>query len=195
MSRGPAYYKSKGACIYCGATGVRLTNEHIVPFSLGGSHVIREASCLRCANTTKKFEQRVARDLWGDARTSYNAPTRRKRERRSHIVVADPDNRTKSLTVPASEYPGGLVFYKMNQAGLLQGLPESLDISGLWQLVVIHDEERQRKFLQKHPGKLTLKFRHVPEAFGQLIAKIGYCQILTHLDLGDFRPICLPYIT
>jgi len=196
MTRGPAYFESKGACIYCGVTDIDLTDEHIVPYSLGGSHVLRAASCLRCADMTKKFEQKVARDLWGDARTSFNAPTRRKRERKSHIVMADPHDQTKSLTVPANEHPAGLVFYKMSKAGLLQGLPESIDLSGTWQMVVIDDDKRRRDFLEKHPEKkLVIKFRHVPDAFGRLLAKIGYGQILTALDPGDFRPICLPYIT
>jgi HNH endonuclease len=106
MPRGPAHFKSKGACIYCGMTDVKLTDEHIVPYSLGGSHVLRDASCVRCANITKKFEQRVARDLWGDARISFNAPTRRKRERKSHIVMPDPHDQTKNLTVPAKRAPG-----------------------------------------------------------------------------------------
>ncbi|MEX1204248.1 MAG: hypothetical protein WEB85_03255 [Dongiaceae bacterium] len=144
---------------------------------------------------TKKFEQKVARDLWGDARTSFNAPTRRKRERESHIVITDAHDRTKSLTIPASEYPAGLVFYKMSKAGLLQGLPETIDLSGAWQMAVIDDDERRRNFLEKNPGKLVIKFRHVPDAFGRLLAKIGYGQVLTALDPGDFRPICLPYIT
>jgi hypothetical protein len=145
---------------------------------------------------TKKFEQRVARDLWGDARTSFNAPTRRKRERKGQMVMTDPHEQIKNLTMPASEYPAGLVFYKMCQAGLLQGLPEAIDLSGNWQLVVIDDYERRRKFLERHPGrKLSLWFRHVPDAFGRLLAKIGYCHIFTVLDPEDFRPICLPYIT
>lgn len=36
---------------------------------------------------TKRFEQQVARDLWDDARTSFNQPTRRMKERKTHIEV------------------------------------------------------------------------------------------------------------
>lgn len=195
MSRGPHHYESKGVCIYCSVRNEFLTDEHIVPYSLGGSHVIRRASCLRCADMTKKFEQKVARDLWGDARTAYNAPTRRKRERKSHISVTDPDDNGRVLSIPAVEYPGGFVFYKMGKAGLLRGLPEAVDLSSLWQLVVISDDKRREEFHKKHPGKLSIRFRHVPDAFGRLLCKIAYCQVLTTLDLGDFRPICLPFIS
>jgi HNH endonuclease len=155
MPRGPYYFASKGACIYCGRTATRLTDEHIVPYSLGGLHVIRDASCDECSDITKKFEQRVARDLWGDARAAFNSPTRRKRERKSHIAMSDVDDPNRTLSIPAQEYPAGLVFYKMGKAGLLRGLPETVDISNAWQLVVVDDDKRRNAFLDKYPGKLA----------------------------------------
>jgi hypothetical protein len=83
----------------------------------------------------------------------------------------------------------------MCQAGLLQGMPEAVDLSKSWQLVMIDDDRRMQNFLKKCPRKPVIKFQHVPDAFGRLLAKIGYGQVLTELDPGDFRPICLPYIT
>ena len=88
-----------------------------------------------------------------------------------------------------------MVFYKMCQAGLLQGMPEAVDLSNSWKLVIIDDDKRRQNFLKKYPRKLVIRFQHVPDAFGRLLAKIGYGQVLTELDPGDFRPICLPYIT
>ncbi len=195
MPRGPFHFDSKGVCIYCRATNLPLSDEHIVPYSLGGSHVLRKASCARCADITKKFEQEVARDLWGVARTAFNAPSRRKKERQKRLVMPDPSGRGKVFAIPAEEYPAGFVFYKMAQAGLLQGLPPDVDVSGRWKMVVIDDDERRRRFLGKHPAKkLTLHFRHVPQEFGRLLAKIGYGQVLTQLDPWEFRQICVPYI-
>lgn len=195
MSRGPVYVESKGACIYCGATDTRLSDEHVVPYSLGGAHVIRKASCGRCADITKKFEQKVARDLWGDARIAFDAPSRRKSQRKPRFVMPDRHTGGPGYAVAAGEYPAGFVFYKMCQAGLLQGLPASVDVSTSWQFVVIDDNERRERFLRKYPGRdLAIKFRHVPREFGQLLAKIGYGQVLTQLDPEDFRRICVPYI-
>ena len=195
MARGPTYYPSKGACIYCGATAVPLKNEHVVPYALGGTHVLREASCATCEDMTKKFEQKVARDLWGDARTSFNAPSRRKKERKSHLEMSDPVEYSRKHLIPAAEYPAGFIFYKMGTCGFFRGLPETTDISGSWQMVVIDDDARRNAFFKKHGRHAVLTFRHVPDAFGRLLAKIGYCQVLTALDLGDFRPLVLPYIT
>src|ERR1700733_13961651 len=88
---GPSRIPSKDKCIYCGKIEVELTDEHFLPLSLGGQHIIEKASCLECADITKKFEQDVARELWGDARISYNAPSRRKKQRPSHIKLEDPE--------------------------------------------------------------------------------------------------------
>ena len=167
----------------------------MVPYSLGGSHVLRKASCGRCADITKKFEQKVARDLWGDARIAFDAPSRRKSQRQNDLVMPDPSGSGEELAILAADYPAGFVFYKMCQAGLLQGLPADVDVSRNWQFVVIDDDRRRENFLTKHPTrKLSLRFRHVPYEFGRLLAKIGYGHVLTQLDPGDFHPICVPYI-
>jgi hypothetical protein len=194
MTHGLTRIPSRGACIYCGASGVRLTDEHVIPLALGGFHILEGASCDDCARITTRFERDVAREMWGDARTSYNAPTRRKNERKTHIILSDPSDPNKRVKVPYSEYPAAMVFYKMGRAGLLEGLPENVDVSSAWQFVAIHDQKKAKGFQEKWGVPLTSRFRHVPESFARLLAKIGYCNLLCALDPGDFRPICLPYI-
>lgn len=187
MSHGPTRIPSKKRCIYCGKTDVRLTDEHFLPLSLGGKHIIEKASCHACANITKKFEQHVARDMWGDARNSYNAPSRRRNTRLTHIILHDPDHPSRTVRVPYSEYPAPMIFYKMHRAGLLMGLPDYADISNAWQLVAVVDDIKAKGFEQKFGVKLTAKFRHMPESFGRLLAKIGYGQILCTFDPWEFR--------
>jgi hypothetical protein len=194
MTHGPTRIASKGACIYCGATDVRLTDEHVVPLSLGGVHVIVDASCLDCADVTKRFEQDVAREMWGDARISYDAPSRRKKLRKTHIRLTDPNNPSRSIKVPYRDYPAPMLFYRMDRAGLLQGLPEEVDISAAWKLEMISDHEKNKQFERKYGMPLTARFRHVPDSFARMLAKVGYGQVLSSLDPGDFRPICVPYI-
>lgn len=194
MSHGPSKYLSKDVCIYCGKRDVLLTDEHVVPFFIGGKHVISEASCVMCANITKKFEQDIARDLWGAARASYNAPTRRKNERAKSFALKDPKGIDGDLTVLAEDYPAPIFFYRMSAAGILVGTDPTADRSLQWTIEVINDEARLKEFESKHPGRLTSTFRHVPKSFGRMLAKIGHCWAMTALDPGDFMPICLPYI-
>jgi HNH endonuclease len=194
MSHGHTKISSKGACIYCGRKDTRRTDEHVVPFSLGGQHVLLDASCDSCASVTKRFEQDVAREMWGDARNSYNAPTRRKNQRKAHIVLTDPDNPQRTVKVPYSEYPAAMVFYKMQRAGLLEGMPDTVDMSAMWQFVAVCDTPKAKEFEKRFGIKLTAKFRHVPDSFARLLAKIAYCHTLCALEPSDFRPICVPYI-
>jgi hypothetical protein len=194
MTHGHTRIKSRGACIYCGRSDVALTDEHVVPLSLGGQHVLEGASCASCANVTTKFERDVARDMWGDARNSYNAPSRRKKERKTHILQGDSKNPERRVKVPYADYPAPMAFYKMGRSGLLEGMPATVDLSGSWQIVCVTDNEKAKKFEERFGVPLTGRFRHMPESFARLLAKVGYCHFLCTLDPGDFRPICLPYI-
>src|SRR5437773_2777873 len=69
-----------GACIYCGAKN-ELSDEHVVPFGLGGNLVLSKSSCQQCAVTTSGFERRVLRGFMLASRTVANLPTRRPKDR------------------------------------------------------------------------------------------------------------------
>lgn len=79
ITRVPTYrYRAAGKCIYCGCTE-QLTDEHIVPFALGGNLVLPTASCVACADRTKKYEQRTLRATLGNVRIRHNFPPAGKR--------------------------------------------------------------------------------------------------------------------
>jgi len=194
MTHGHTKVSTRGKCIYCGRSDVPHTDEHILPFFIGGMHVLCEASCDECAKITSKFERDVAKGMWEDARTSYNAPSRRKKKRKKHIFIDDQFNPGEKLKIPFFEYPAPIIFYVMNTAGILKGDSSSLDTSGSWELKAIVDESKLQQFEKKYPGQLTAKFMHSPDSFARLIVKIGYGQVLCSLDPEDFNPICVPYI-
>lgn len=194
MTYGPTQILSRGKCIYCGKSNCRLTDEHIVPLSLGGKHVLKEASCDACAKITSNFELEVARNLWGDARISYNAPSRRKAKRPKYYLHPNSFSPANPLRIPYSEYPAPMLFYRMPLAGILLGHPPSVDQSALWQLVMVSDAEKTKTFEEKWGVALQTKFKHVPDDFARLLIKIAYGQILTSLGPDDFNPICLPYL-
>lgn len=184
-----------GICIYCGRADAPLTDEHVVPYSIGGELVLKDASCRKCAAITSRFELKVMRELWGTARVAFDAPTRRRARRRKEVLTMPPGSGLGSDVIPTSEYPAGFVFYTMGIAGVLQGLSDDDDESGIWRMEVIDDDERREKFLAKYPERsLSLIFRHVPSDFARMIIKIGYGQMLTMLSPCDFRPLCVPYI-
>jgi hypothetical protein len=69
-----------GECIYCGCT-VGLSDEHVIPYGLGGDYVLPLASCKQCAATTSRDELKVMRGFMSDARLVAGLPTRRKKQR------------------------------------------------------------------------------------------------------------------
>lgn len=79
---------SMGRCIYCGDDKCELTDEHVVPFALGGNTVIFEkASCATCQRSIQPYEQRVLRDQLGVFRARIEAPTRNKKSRPTHTAL------------------------------------------------------------------------------------------------------------
>ena len=98
-----------GECIYCGALAkdVELTDEHIIPFSLGGKAVIREGSCKECARETAKLENEIAHKVLWDFRAHVKSPTRRKKSRPTELPftysIAGGERLTKS--VPIVDHP------------------------------------------------------------------------------------------
>ena len=63
-----------GRCIYCGSRE-NLSTEHIVPRSLGGDHVLLEASCPSCRDATSRFERIVSGQDFLLFRTVLELPT------------------------------------------------------------------------------------------------------------------------
>jgi len=66
-----------GSCIYCGSTN-SLTDEHIVPYALGGRGVLPQSSCTTCAAITGKIEQDVLRGSLRPLRIWYELQSRTK---------------------------------------------------------------------------------------------------------------------
>lgn len=76
-----------GACIYCGATGGRLTDEHVVPKGLGGTLVLPQASCDDCARLTSQFEMRVLRGFLDRGRQAMGIKGRKSHKRQAADTI------------------------------------------------------------------------------------------------------------
>ena len=180
------YFPGFGKCIYCGAKQ-NLTDEHIIPLSLGGKHVLSNASCRNCAKRTSRLERKIARDFWGDARLAYDAPSRRKSRNPKYLDM-------DGLRIRADQFPGQFIFYHMPAPGILEGLHENVDTSRLWKLCAYGDKARLEKLHQKHPSRVKFRIRHFPTEFGQLLIKVGYTQTLTVLSPDELQHSFAPYI-
>jgi hypothetical protein len=70
-------YAPARKCIYCGSHE-GLSDEHIIPYGLGGQWILPKASCPRCASVTSAFEGTCLHPMFGPFRMYYDFPTRRR---------------------------------------------------------------------------------------------------------------------
>jgi hypothetical protein len=75
-----------GRRIYCGAKD-GLSDEHAVPYGLGGILVLPEASCHACAGITSSIELRLLRRAWWPYRRALGLTTRRPNEQPDDFPV------------------------------------------------------------------------------------------------------------
>jgi hypothetical protein len=193
-------YPSFGECIYCGkkASEVKLTTEHIVPFSLGGNAVILKASCEGCAEETKKLENEIGRKVLWDFRTHAKVQTRRPKERPTELsftyAIAGGERETK--TVPVADHPFFTPIPVWGLPGLILGKPPEIQFEHLKAHVFYWIPPNIKDTLGLRDGELAeipfpeIRINH--EYFARAIAKIAYCQTVAQFGLHNFRRLVLP---
>jgi hypothetical protein len=124
MRVSPTVYKpSAGCCIYCRRDDVELRDEHVMPLSLGGSMVIRMASCLDCAGETHAIEGHCAGQMFKALRAHQGFPTRRPKKRPTHLEILEgttPHGAPMRL-IPVSDAPGAFDLPEFEPPGILLG--------------------------------------------------------------------------
>lgn len=184
------HYPAVGRCIYCGCLDqALLTDEHIFPFSLGGTLVLDKSSCLSCNDVTKKYEQTVARDIFGRFRIRHGIQTRNPKKRPKHLTIGtlSADGVEGFAQVPAQLYPAPLFLYKMSPAGIGYGAPETLDTFAWVPYNAWSGDLNEFKKEFNWDGKLTI--RPVPVEFARTLAKIAYSYAVGEFGIYAFKPI------
>jgi hypothetical protein len=177
-------------CIYCGSIDCRLTDEHIIPLSLNGDLILPKSSCESCANITKKFEQIVARNMYGHFRLKHNFKTRRKKERNSQIAaVFDMAGIDKPIVLPASEVPTSFVALKLPPPGIFSDL-ELSDLNPEMKIEIKANTKEWDSFAKRFDARQI----QGPEMnvfwgpFCQLLAKIAHSYAMAVLKGNYFQP-------
>jgi hypothetical protein len=192
VERGASYrFPDANRCIYCGTTEKRLTKEHIVPLGLGGNLIFPKASCIECAKIIHVYEYTTLRTTLGVMRMRYGFPTRRKKDRPTHLDIQT--SKGKLIKVPIEEYPVGAVIPNFSRAsvfennsrrgGLLEHIGRKVYLNG--------DLEA---FMQKYDWDGRHIFKWMPYEFARMVVKICYGYAVAVLGYGMFSPICLDYI-
>jgi hypothetical protein len=120
----PLRHAPLGRCLYCLATGVPLTEEHLIPRALGGRATLRDAVCEPCRRYTGRFEQVTLDREFAVPKTLLALKRRRARgkgpERMPSVVLEAGAVATSTLT--PDTFPRGFSLPMFESAGLLSSV-------------------------------------------------------------------------
>mgnify|MGYP003658665161 CR=1 FL=1 len=197
-------FKPINFCIYCGSDGGSdgLRREHILPFFLGGSHVLPKASCRRCEGITRDFEQSCARHMFGRLRLLTHGPTRNKKQRPTELPLhIEIDGVGQTISVAINDYPATAVAFPVFEPPDIITLAptgqKTIKGSVSFVMVPVPDNDARLRRLRDRVGKpFSLKIDGDTPIFpfAKLLAKIAHAGAIGEYGLGSFQPFLTDFI-
>lgn len=176
--------KHIGECIYCGSKE-NLSDEHALPYALGGTIILQKASCETCRKVVEKFEVSVLRSsLWKWVRAKYNLPSRNPDKMPKYLpFVILKDGIEKEIRLPVNESPLIVTLLEFYPPSRLDG--RSVEETGIWMAkchFIYLGGPPISDILRKLGAEyIQSQIDYAPEAFARMIAKIGFCfAVLEH---------------
>jgi hypothetical protein len=185
-----------GSCIYCYSTTPPLSREHIIPYGLGGTWVLLDASCEKCATITGDFERDVMRRALLTARTVLNLPTRNRKGRPTSLpLCVDQGEGAEDLLVPSQDHPGIAVLPVFPPpARILRNRSYSGGIA-LIRAEPVPFGRVDLLEMGKSYKKVQIEATYQPTSFARMLAKIAYGYCVGRFGLSAFeKPYVLPAI-
>lgn len=162
-------------CIYCNATDVPLSKEHIIPRALGGNYVLPKSSCQACGTITSQFEQRMLRGpMWpvrahlqiGSRHASLAPKTARAFVTRNGVESA--------VDVPLVDHPLLLYFPLFSPPSVLTGMHvEGISVAG--EATIQFGRQGLRDLaVSLNADNVRLAQSHDVVSFARVLAKIAW---------------------
>lgn len=192
-------FPSIGECIYCKATGISLTDEHVLPYAIAGHAVVfKKASCRRCAEFfTKEFEQEIISQTLNPVRFKIGAPSRNKKSKPDVYKLPAEEVEgssyiTKEILFDRAGLPIGFVGLKLRLPRIVTGAPAATDeqIEG-WGTVNTESIAILRK---KYGIKRVYVGKINPLKFGRFLAKIAFSYAIGKYGNSYFKDIISPLL-
>lgn len=182
-------------CIYCGATGDALTNEHIIPFFLGGRLVLPRASCRDCEKITKKFEGKCARKMLGKFSIRTGLPTQNPKKRPATLPIEELDasGLGREKQIPVIDYPRFLMMPVFPLPSLIAMHNDRTD-GYAW---VSMNKADFLKVRSTHAKSGRAKLDIPVQEFMRMLAKIGHAFAAAELGsefFSKWTPLLCDYI-
>lgn len=181
-------YQPVGKCIYCGSTGKKLTDEHIIAFGLNANSILPDASCEDCNKITSNVEGKILRGLAWQMRTFLGFQTRRSKDVPNTFPLGlVKDGKEEIVHVPVTDHLIVLLLPLFKPPAFLDNrvfkknreYKEGIELTAI-ETVWFSDPEKIRQHYQADRIFVVQKVDHI--AFAQMLGKIAYC--LTVAEFG-----------
>jgi hypothetical protein len=167
-------------CIYCGADGVPLTDEHIVPRGLNGTILLPKSTCKEHQDLTSRIEfalQKKGMFLHPRLLLGMRSYNRKKQPRHIKIEFVASDNRSFKKNVPVQDAASILIMPMFLQARSMIAIPplpdnNSLEVQAIDSTTIGAD---MHSFLLRH-GAVGIRGRQRIDIgnFLRYLCKIAY---------------------
>jgi hypothetical protein len=182
--------KHIGKCIYCGSTE-NLHDEHCIPESLNGTHVLGKGSCGDCGTITSRFEGSYARDSMLPVRTAWNMKSKRsKKKRPTEFPMKFIKNGVeKIINVPVEDHWSIIPMVELGPPGKYPLMPHAKGLQhGQYRIegFQIRSEEHIEYLKEKYDADaIGVTCQINVENFLRMIAKIAYCLVVWRYGLNN----------
>jgi len=173
-------YDPVGSCIYCGASAVPLTDEHIIPRGIYGGLVLPRASCLDCNSITSARESRYQNGTIKDLRTALEMPnTDGQRISRPIRIRSDKGDEAKHHLQDAPSF----IFSPILPLPEVLGGSSWLETAIQFQMVVVNPSSARK--LQTQHGN----FKSTPISFNVIDFSLMIAKIAHSFATAELSPI------
>lgn len=178
-----------GYCIYCDKRDGKFTDEHVVPYALGGLHILPEASCIDCQRgINESFESPSLQHLLVAPRVRYGYPSRKNKRRETVPVTVLVDRGFPSKPtvevreVPAQGYDGPVFMQGISSRPWALGFPRT----DQWHTRLSVDLGRGFEGLTVFPSQ-KYNSGQISIVYARMLAKIGHAY--AHYEGVRFVPL------
>jgi hypothetical protein len=192
--------KGIGVCVYCGSRD-KLSDEHVLPYALGGNLVLQRASCEACRIITGSLEQKLLRGHWWPQRyrTGLQSRTKHKERMPVGITIIQESGSELSAQLPLEEQTVfiefGMAAPSVLQGRIAEGEPFSTvpTMRFLGKYPNSYFVGDQRHWLKsKEQIRLPIDFSAVE--LTRFLAKVAHCYALSKRGMDCCSEFFLPKI-
>jgi len=191
--------KGGGVCIYCGWDGGEdgLTDEHIIPYSLGGSTELLGASCRECGKVTSYLDGYLANAVFGHLRIHMDLQSRSGHPDSLPATIELADGQ-RAIDLATDDHPFFLNMPIWRPAGVMRGAQISDGFGEPSKFTYWNVPPTIRDTIGLKDGDIARIIDTSPphnlSAFARGLAKIAYCNAVIKYGLDGFRPLVTPDI-